>query len=139
MSEEEEMVEQEEPTLEPVQAEPVPDEAVAGCPQCDVVNMMAVLGLAKTSCQLVEDPAQRDECIAWSDALDPELIDDLGNVAEGIVEHAGIAGISKYSEVLNETMHTAVIGFVQRKLDAGVPVHDDEMKLYKHLLVRRGV
>jgi len=133
--------EQEEPTPELVSTEPVPneDEADGECKTCDVVNMMAVLGLAQTSCQLVEDQEQREKCIAWSEALDPKLIDSLEHVAEGIIEHAGTKSISAYSEVVNEVMHTAVIGYVQKKLDAGEPVEPDDLKLYKYLIVRRGV
>jgi len=130
-----------EPMQEPAQIEPVPieQELDETCPQCQVVNMMAVLGMARTSCQLVDDPDKKEACIAWSEALDPERIDDLSNVAEGIIEHAGVQGISEYSKVLNDTMHTAVIGYVQRKLDAGQSVNDDELKLYKHLVLRRSV
>jgi len=64
--------------------EPVPD--TEECPQCHVVEMMAVMALANTSCQLVDDEEKREECIAWAEALDPEFIDNLDLVTEGVIE-----------------------------------------------------
>ena len=139
-----EPVVQEEPAQEsspePAPTPPVPGEPEvdAECPQCQVVEMMAVLSLARTSCQLVEDQVERDECIAWSEALDPETIDNLDRIAEEVVNRAGTKGISKYAEVQNEVMRNAVIGFVQRKLDAGEHVDDDDLKIYKHMVIRGG-
>jgi len=127
------------PTALPATEDGVGVEEDDECPQCQVVELMAVMGMAHTSCQLVDDPKKRDACIAWSEALDPELIDNIGDVAAGIVEHAGIEGISEYAKLLNTKMSDAVIEYVQTRLDAGTVVTDAELSLYKAMVVKRGV
>ncbi|MFA5053050.1 MAG: hypothetical protein WC565_03260 [Parcubacteria group bacterium] len=132
---EEELVQQDEP-IEPTD-EDQSDEDVP-CVTCDLSKTLATMSLT-TACHLVDDENAREDCIKWADSIDPSKVSDFGEVAKEIVRKAGIPSLNQFAQLTNTVMHDAIIEVVREKLDTNQPVTDEDMRVYKLLVSRRGV
>lgn len=100
------------------------------CERCEMQKLMVSASVAHVACGTIQEEGDRGKCMQWAADLDLSKM-SAEDVMEGAYDRAGIAGLAAFPEMHDALIRKLIIKKVGQKLESGIPVTEEEIRLYK--------